>query len=136
MSFSTEKTYGRYDAGGALSNLNFMAEYLSGLPDRKNLIWLASYFPIPMGPTVAADKTLPSSAPVSGSVGGMGGPATLDLSELLADSIKHTYASLMRSRVALYPVSLSGVAGTDLKELRSNAGFNCRLHGWARLLQQ
>ena len=35
------ETYGRYDAGGALSNLNFMAEYLSGLPERKNLIWLA-----------------------------------------------------------------------------------------------
>jgi VWFA-related protein len=112
--FLFSEVYGRYDAGGALSNLNFMAEYLSGLPDRKNLIWLASNFPIPMGPTVVGtDTTLPSSAPVSGSVGGMGGPATLDLSELLADSIKHTYASLMRSRVALYPVSLSGVNGSN-----------------------
>jgi VWFA-related protein len=108
------ETFGRYDAGAALSNMNFMAEYLSGLPERKNLIWLASYHPIPVGPTVVGvDTTVPSSAPVSGSVGGMGGPATLDLSELLSDSIKHTYASLMRSRVALYPISLSGVDGSD-----------------------
>ena len=108
------ETFGRYDAGGALSNLNFMAEYLSGLPERKNLIWLASYFPIPVGPTVVGiDTTTPSSPPMPGSVGGMGGPATLDLSELLSDSIKHTYSSLMRSRVALYPVSLSGVNGSN-----------------------
>jgi len=106
------ETYGRYDAGGALSNLNFMAEYLFGLPERKNLIWLASYFPIPVGPTVVGiNTTVSSSAPVSGGVGPMGGPATLDLSELLSDSIKRTYASLMRSRIALYPVSLSGVNG-------------------------
>jgi VWFA-related protein len=108
------ETFGRYGAGAALSNMNFMAEYLSGLPERKNLIWLASYHPIPVGPTVVGvDVTVPSSPPASGSVGGMGGPATLDLSELLSDSIKHTYASLMRSRVALYPISHSGVDGSD-----------------------
>jgi len=108
------ETFGRYDAGAALSNLNFMSEYLSGLPDRKNLIWLASYHPIPVGPTVVGiDTTKPSSPAMAGSVGGMGGPSTLDLSELLQDSIRHTYASLMRSRVALYPVSLSGVTGSD-----------------------
>jgi VWFA-related protein len=115
------ETLGKYDAGAALSNLNFIGEYLSGLPERKNLIWLASYHPIPVGPTVVGvDMTVPSSPPVSGSVGGMGGPATLDLSELLSDSIKHTYASLMRSRVALYPVSLSGVDGSD--EVRVQGG--------------
>jgi VWFA-related protein len=109
------ENYGRYDAGGALSNLNFIAEYLSGLPERKNLIWMADYFPIPVGPTVVAfDRTLPSSPVVSGKVGGMGGPQTLDLSELLSDVIKRTYASMMRSRIALYPVSLNGVlGGTD-----------------------
>ena len=108
------ETFGRYDAGAALSNLNFMSEYLSGLPDRKNLIWLASYHPIPVGPTVVGiDITKPSSPAMAGSVGGQGGPSTLDLSELLQDSIRHTYASLMRSRVALYPVSLSGVTGSD-----------------------
>ena len=44
----------------------------------------------------------------------MGGPETLDLSELLSDVVKHTYASMMRSRVALYPVSLNGgLGGSD-----------------------
>jgi len=116
------ETFGRYDAGAVLSNMNFMAEYLSGLPERKNLIWLASYHPIPVGPTVVGtDLTLPSSPPASGSVGGMGGPATLDLSELLSDSIKHTYASLMRSRIALYPISLSGVDGSDDVRVKGGA---------------
>jgi len=116
------ENFGRYDAGGALSNLNFMAEYLSGLPDRKNLIWLASYHPIPVGPTVVGiDTTTPSSPVVSGSVGGMGGPSTLDLSELLSDAIKQTYASMMRSRVALYPVSLSGVSGSDDVRVKGGA---------------
>ena len=109
------EVYGRYDAGATLSNLNFIAEYLSGLPERKNLIWMASYFPIPGGPTVTGyDTVTPSSPAPSGGIGGNGGPTTLDLSELLSESIKHTYASLMQSRVALYPVSVSGVAGADL----------------------
>lgn len=109
------EVYGQYDAGATLSNLNFIAEYLSGLPERKNLIWLATYFPIPVGPTVTAYDTVTPSSPVpSRGIGGNGGPTTLDLSELLTQSIKHTYASLMQSRVALYPVSVSGVAGTDL----------------------
>jgi VWFA-related protein len=106
------ESFGRYDVGAALSNLNFMAEYLAGLPDRKNLIWLSSNFPIPVGPTVVGlDTTKASSAPQLYSVGGQGGPATLDLSELESDAIKHTFASMMRSRVALYPVSLAGVTG-------------------------
>lgn len=106
--------FGRYDVGAVLSNLNYLAEYLAGLPERKNLIWLSSYFPIPVGPMVSAiDSTLPSSAPQAGSVGGQGGPETLDLSELEAQAIKRTYAAMMRSRVALYPVSLSGVNGSS-----------------------
>lgn len=106
--------FGRYDVGAVLSNLNFIAEYLAGLPERKNLIWLSTYFPIPVGPTVTRLDTIrPSSAPMSGRVGGMGGPETLDLTELEADNIKHTYSEMMHSRVALYPVSLSGVMGDN-----------------------
>jgi len=106
--------FGRYDVGAVLSNLNYIAEYLAGLPDRKNLIWLSSYFPIPVGPSVTRlDLVTPSSPPRLGSVGGLGGPTTLDYSELVADAIKQTYGSMMRSRVALYPVSLSGVNGSN-----------------------
>lgn len=96
--FIDGEVYGRNDVGAALSDLNFIAEYLAGLPERKNLIWLSTYFPIPVGPAYARANW-------------GGGVDSLDLSELESDGIKHTYAALMRSRIALYPVSLSGVVG-------------------------
>jgi VWFA-related protein len=40
-------TYGFTDAGAALHCLTFLADYLSGIPGRKNLLWLSSVFPIP-----------------------------------------------------------------------------------------
>jgi hypothetical protein len=43
------RNFGRNDVGGVLSNMDFMAQYLAGIPGRKNLIWLASRFPIPVG---------------------------------------------------------------------------------------
>jgi VWFA-related protein len=107
--------YGTYDASAALSNLNFIAEYMNGIPGRKNLIWLATNFPIPTGPTVVGSGPLgQASAPVvSGSVGAMGGAQVNDLSYLLQETIKHTYANMMRSQLALYPVSLAGVEAAD-----------------------
>ena len=109
--------YGKWDAGAALSNLNFIAEYLSGIPERKNLIWLSSAFPIPVGPTLVGSGAVPTASkpPRAYSVGSNGGPQLLDLSELMRDSVRHTYAALMRSQVALYPVSLTGV-GDDMIE--------------------
>jgi VWFA-related protein len=84
--------YGYEDSGAALSNLKFIAEYLGGIPGRKNLIWLSSEFPIPVGPRLI-------------------GPQFLDLSELQSGVIKSTYSAMMRSRVALYPVDLRGIVG-------------------------
>ncbi len=106
--------FGRSDVGAALSILNFMAEYLEGLPGRKNLLWLSGNFPIPVTPTLAAGTT--SSArtgapPQLYSVGAQGGPQMLDISELARDGIKQTYAALMRSQVALYPIDVRGVVG-------------------------
>ena len=108
--FTEGNTFGRYDAGAALSNLNFISDYLGGIPERKNLIWLSTYFPIPVGPTlVGTSSATASQAPQLYSLGAQGGPQVLDLSELLADSIRHTYAAMMRSQIALYPVSFEGV---------------------------
>ena len=45
------EVYGYEDSGAALSNLRFIAEYLRGIPGRKNLIWMSSEFPIPVGPS-------------------------------------------------------------------------------------
>lgn len=108
------KNYGASDWGAALSNLKFLAEYMTGLPGRKNLIWLASVFPIPVGPSVVGNAIQTASQPsIPGSLGAQGGPQGLDLSYIASESIKKTYAAMMRSQVALYPVSLSGIAGSS-----------------------
>lgn len=104
--------FGAGDAGGALSNLDFMAEYLAGLPGRKNVIWLASQFPIPVGPTVVGSGQMGGGgAPPSMGVGPQGGPQVLDYTDLMWDMIHRTYTAMMKAQVALYPVDLKGVTG-------------------------
>jgi VWFA-related protein len=102
-------TYGATDAGAALHCLTFLADYLSGIPGRKNLIWLSSVFPIPVAPTMVTG----GDATGTNSVNPAGGPVFLDLTELLKESLKKTYASMMRSQVALYLVDLKGVDAAD-----------------------
>jgi VWFA-related protein len=112
--FLEGRTFGMMDWGAALSNLKFIAEYMSGMAGRKNLIWMASIFPIPVGPTIVGKGGATASMPAqSGSVGAQGGPQALDLSELGAESIKKSYAAMMRSQIALYPVSLRGIEGSE-----------------------
>jgi len=113
--FTFGKNYGTADWGAALSNLKFIAEYMEGLPGRKNLIWMASIFPIPVGPSVQGNAAMQtaSQASTAGSVGSQGGPQVLDLDYLAEETIKHAYAAMMRAQVALYPVSLRGVAGAS-----------------------
>jgi VWFA-related protein len=106
--------FGSSDVGGALSNLTFIAEYLEGLPGRKNLLWMADNFPIPVTPTLAVgtSKMAIASAPAQAySVGAQGGPQVLDLTELERENVKHTYSALMQSQIALYPIDVSGVTG-------------------------
>ncbi len=108
------ENYGANDVGGALSNLTFMAEYLEGIPGRKNLLWLSTDFPIPVAPMMAPGTTgraTAGAAPQAYSVGAQGGPQILDLTDLEKESIKRAYAALMRAQVALYPIDVSGVTG-------------------------
>jgi VWFA-related protein len=102
-------TYGSTDAGAALHCLTFLADYLSGIPGRKNLIWLSSMFPIPVAPT----QVNGGDATGTNSLNPTGGPSFLDLTELLKESLKKTYSSMMRSQVALYLVDLKGVDPTN-----------------------
>jgi len=105
------RNYGFEDAGAVLSNLKFLAEYMSGIPGRKNLIWLSSVFPIPVGPIISGRNAN------AGSIGGGFSNSTYqinDMTYLASKGIKETYAAMMRSQVALYPVDLNGVkAGGD-----------------------
>jgi VWFA-related protein len=100
-------TYGYEDAGAVLSSLKFIAQYLNGIPGRKNLLWLSGEFPIPVGPTMTGHNS-------DSGVGGGFSSSTMqinDLSYLEQQLIKETYAALASSEVALYPVDLNGVAG-------------------------
>lgn len=104
--------YGYEDAGAALSCLKFVAEYMRGIPGRKNLFWLSSEFPIPAGPAMNGHNS------DTGVAGGFSS-STLqvnDLTYLLSDSIKKTYAALESSQVALYPINLNGVGGDGIGE--------------------
>ncbi len=99
--------YGYEDAGAVLSNLKFLAEYLNGIPGKKNLLWLSSVFPIPVGATMTGHNS-------NTGVGGGFSSSTMqinDLGYLLSQGIKETYAALASSQVALYPVDLNGVQG-------------------------
>ncbi len=105
--FLDGNNYGYEDAGAALSNLKFIAQYLNGIPGRKNLFWLSSEFPIPVGPTMSGLNS-------DTGVGGGFSSSTMqinDLTYLLSQSIKETYAALASSQIALYPVDLNGAAG-------------------------
>lgn len=103
--FMDARNYGYQDPVAALSNLEFIADYLNGIPGRKNLLWLASAFPIPVGPTTTG----------ASSVGAIGGgfsnstPQVNDLTYLFEKMIQKTYSAMMRSQIALYPVDLAGV---------------------------
>jgi VWFA-related protein len=98
------------DNGVALGNLNWIAEYMSGIPGRKNLLWMSSAFPIPVSPTlVSSSQTTVGGAPANPSAGG-GGPEALDLSTLLADAMKNAYSNMMKSQIALYPISVGGIS--------------------------
>jgi VWFA-related protein len=89
--FLNGDNFGWQDIGAALSNFHFMAEYLEGIPGRKNLIWLSDEFPMPFGPT-GNDWT------------------TVD-----QDNVRQTFAALMRSQIAIYPVDLKGVVLAEVR---------------------
>jgi VWFA-related protein len=84
------ENYGRQDVGAAVSNLQFLAEYLGGIAGRKNLIWLAGKFPVPHGPVYR---------PISGD----------DAMNQASGDVKNMFATMMRSQVAIYPVDVKGV---------------------------
>jgi VWFA-related protein len=105
--FEDGRIYYQNDAGAALSNLHFIADYMSGIPGRKNLLWLSSSFPIPVGPLVTGVNS------AAGPIGGGFSNSTMqinDLSYLLQGMIKQTYAAFMRSQIALYPINVCGIA--------------------------
>jgi VWFA-related protein len=108
--FLDGNNHGQYDAASSLACLHFIADYMSGVPGHKNLLWLSSSFPIPVGATVSGVNAQ------QGGVGGGFSSSTMqinDLSYLLQKSIKETWAAFMRSQIALYPIHVGGIASVD-----------------------
>lgn len=104
------RNYGYQDSGAAMSSLTYISEYLRGIPGRKNLLWMADYFPIPIAPSMLGNATAGANR------GGMmtatlnlGGPEALDLAELQSGMVRHCFSAMMRSQIALYPVDLQGL---------------------------
>jgi VWFA-related protein len=109
--FIYQEIYGAGDVSAALSNLKFLADYLNGIPGRKNVLWLSSEFPIPAGPIITGGNT---NGPIGGGFA-HSTPQFSDLTYLSSDSIKQAYSALEASQAALYPVDLNGVEG-DIEE--------------------
>lgn len=104
--FMYGSTYGYQDAGAALQCIKFIADYVNGIPGRKNLFWLSSTFPIPVGPTISGFDVNAGAG-----IGGGFSNTTMqinDLTLLLSENIKKTVSAMMRSQVALYPVNIEG----------------------------
>ena len=69
---------------------------MNGIPGKKNLLWVSSEFPIPVGPTMTGHNS-------NTGVGGGFSSSTIqinDLTYLLSNMIKETYAALEASQVA------------------------------------
>jgi VWFA-related protein len=96
------ENFGRQDMGAAISNLQFIAEYLRGIAGRKNLIWLADKCPVPQGPNFAA---------ISGN----------EIMNKEAYVVRDAFSAMMRSQIAIYPVDLKG-AVTYAENSQSPAG--------------
>jgi len=123
--FLEGRVFGYQDSGAVMSNFIFLAEYLQGIPGRKNLIWLSGNFPIPVGPTMVGNNQMGATS--------VAGTDYLDLSELQKKMLKETYAALMRSQIALYPVDIKGnqaeneggdaiAAGKNMDAIASSTG--------------
>jgi VWFA-related protein len=79
---------GRGDVISAMEVLRYLAEYLDGLPGRKNLIWFSGGFPLTLFPS---SQDVPT----------------------YAEQVKATLDLVARDQIAIYPVDVRGVVVVD-----------------------
>jgi VWFA-related protein len=82
--FLMGQNWDRGDTQSALAVLRYIAEYLDGLPGRKNLIWFSGGFPLYLFPT---DEDVPD----------------------YAEKVRATLDLVARDQIAIYPVDVRGV---------------------------
>lgn len=86
--FLYSKNYGEGDRGMMVSVFQHIAQYLDGLPGRKNVMWMADSFPMSLSPV-------------------LGDPYDLN------DDIKETIDTLARGQVAVYTFTSCGISVED-----------------------
>ncbi len=86
--FLMGQNWDRGDPYSAMEVLRYIAEYLDGLPGRKNLIWFSGTFPLSLFPT---GEDVPS----------------------YSEQVKATLDIVARDQIAIYPVDVRGVVVTD-----------------------
>jgi VWFA-related protein len=74
------------DRSSYLSVMHDVADYLEGVPGRKNLIWVSSSFPFALFPPQRPD---------------------------LVEATRRELTALADSQISIYPVSVNGIAGVD-----------------------
>jgi VWFA-related protein len=81
--------YGRGDGAAVTQIFKFLADYLQGVPGRKNLIWLSGGMPASLSPDPNQEGQVDT------------------------EGVKSALEAMMRSQIALYPVDVRGVILTE-----------------------
>lgn len=109
--------------------LQQLAEYLGGIPGRKNLIWFSGSFPLSLDP----DVSLSDTSSVSGARGGpsrntSGGE--FSVAREYSEQLKETSELLTASRVSVYPVDARGLfTAAMFNAANSNSNYSGVSHG-------
>jgi VWFA-related protein len=90
--------------------LNQIAEYVSRIKGRKNLLWLTHGMPIPLLPDGGYGWADPQAS---------GGWAAPDMG--VVNRLMDTYELLTKEQVAVYPVEVGGVMGLGMGNMRAEA---------------
>ena len=97
MVFLMGQNWDRGDTYSAMEVIRYIAEYLDGLPGRKNLIWFSGTFPLSLFPT---DADVPS----------------------YTEEVKATLDLVAQDQIAIYPVDVRGVVVQDFHASDADPG--------------
>jgi VWFA-related protein len=100
--FMAEQSAGKR-AAMTFEALDFLAQYLAGVPGRKNLLWFSSSFPVLIFPTAAQRDDVLKQPQMSGYL----------------DRVKETADMLTVSKVAVYPIHAEGIMEEHVLEANS-----------------
>ena len=92
--------YGRGEAGATVQLFKFLADYLAGIPGRKNLIWLSGDLPVSLSPDPNNEG------------------------QVDVDDVKQALEAMMRSQIAVYPVDVRGPVVAEERAGAAPGGSN------------